>query len=122
MEKGDVVTITDGSYTRSVENGCLIHKYISDSCGLGVQYMVVEVNCIFPNTGSKGYCWPAKILPTYNNTVIQALSKKDNQPLSRGLVIFIEERFLELVPKPIREVTMAEVCAQFGENVKIKKD
>ena len=32
MKKGDVVTITDGSYTRSVVNGELIHEWLN--CGV----------------------------------------------------------------------------------------
>lgn len=119
MKKGDVVTIRDGSWTRSVEGGKLIHELLSDSVGMGRQYMIVETGCIFPNTGSGKYLIS---MGTFNNTVIQALSKGVNRPLDRGKVVFIEERFLQSVTKPIREVTMAEVYRQFGEDVKIKKD
>lgn len=122
MKKGDIVTIKDGSFTKSVENGKLIHEYLSDSLGAGRQYMVVETGCVFPNSGSRGYCWPVVTPPTVNNTVIQALSEGNNQPLSRGKVVFVEERFLRLVVKSVREVTMAEVCDRFGEDVKIRKE
>lgn len=113
MKKGDIVTIKDGSWTRSVVNGKLVSEFLNYGREKGKKYVIIETNCIFPNTGSGQFgCTP----PTYNNTVIQAIDS--------GKVVFIEERFLRLAPKsirPIREVTMAEVCQQFGEEVKIKK-
>lgn len=120
MKKGDIVIIKDGSFSRSVVGGELIHELLGNSARMGDQYMVVEIGCVFPNTGSMGLSWPTKTSPGFNNTVIQILGK-DGQSLSRGKVVFIEERFLKSV-NPIREVTMAEVCAQFGEDVKVTKD
>ena len=113
MKKGDIVTIKDGSYTRSVINGKLIHEWLAHGTETRKRYMVVETGCRFPLVE---YHQPE---PYHNNTVIQVLYE-NSQTLARGKVVFIHERFLRLVT--IREVTMAEVCAQFGEDVKIKKN
>jgi len=115
MKKGDIVTIKDGSFSKSVVDGELIHEWLVYGSDLGKQYVVIETDCKFPNSGSIGHCLPATP-PSFNNTVIQQCES--------GKVVFIEERFLRLkytVPAPIREVTMVEVCRQFGEDVKIKK-
>jgi hypothetical protein len=114
MKKGDIVTIKDGSFTQSVVNGELIHEWLVYGTEQDKQYVVIETNCMFPNSGSRGYPYSP---PTFNDTVIQQCES--------GRVVFIEERFLHLrytAPKPVREVTMAEVCKQFGEDVKIKKE
>jgi len=113
MKKGDIVTINDGSYTRSVVNGKLIYEWLACGSEVGKRYIVVETGCSFPLVG---LCQP---IAYRNDTVVQALNE-NNQTLNRGKVVFIHERFLRLVT--IREVTMAEVCAQFGEEVKIRKD
>ena len=80
MKKNDIVTINDGSFTRSVVNGKLIQEYLNCGIEKGKQYVVVEVGCSFPNTGGCN---------SFNNTTIQAIES--------GKIVFIEERFLELV-------------------------
>ena len=108
MKRSDIVTIIDSSWSKSIINGRLIHEWLNR----GDEYIVIETDCTFPNTGSQ--------LPvnksTCNNTVIQNIIS--------GKVVFIEERFLRLKHSAplIREVTMSEVCKQFGEEVKIKKE
>jgi len=113
MKKGDVVIIKDGSWTRSIVDGELIHESLNYGEEKGKKYKIIELGCKFSNTGNSGIC-ELRCRPTFNNTVIQAIDS--------GKVVFIEERFLQLAPKPIREVTMVEVCQQFGEEVKIKKE
>lgn len=113
MKKGDIVTIKDGSYTRSVVNGKLIHEFLAYGSELGKQYTVIAVGCVLPIEPDPAERY--RLPNTYNNTVIQAIDS--------GKVVFIEECLLRLkyqVP-PVREVTMAEVCEQFGESVKIKE-
>ena len=112
MKKGDVVVINDGSWSRVIRDNKLSYGATSDRYRADMdrdyvrkQYVIVETGCSFPNTGSSS---------TFNNTVIQAIDS--------GKVVFIEERFLRLVKLPIREVTMTEVCAQFGEEVEIRKN
>jgi hypothetical protein len=82
MKKGDVVTINDGSYSRSLINRKLIHevKHWHDE-----QFVIIEVDCEFPTTDE----YQTMYQSTFNNTVIQAIDS--------GKVVFIEERFLELV-------------------------
>ena len=87
MKKSDVVTIHDGSWTRSVVNGKLVREYLAYGDGKDKQYKIVETGCSFPNTGSL-YGLNGK--PSFNNTVIQAIDSDK--------VVFIEERFLKLVP------------------------
>ena len=108
MKKGDKIVINDGSWSRTVRDNKLSggpggDRYTGIKDSDRKQYMIIETGCSFPNTGSRN---------TFNNTVIQAVDS--------GKVVFIEERFLELV-KSIREVTMTEVCAPFGEDVKVIK-
>ena len=107
MKKGDIVIIMDGSYTRSVINGKLIHESLAYAGEKGKHYVVIETGCSFPLNNFHQ--------PDYyrNDTVIQAIDS--------GKVVFIHGRLLVLVKKLIREVTMVEVCAQFGEDVKVVK-
>lgn len=86
MKKGDIVTIKDSSWTRSVVDGKLVHELLNHSFEYGKKYTVVETGCMFPNTGSRGHCF-SRTPPTFNNTVIQAVNS--------GEVVFVEERFLE---------------------------
>ena len=110
MKVGDIVTITDGSYTRSIVAGKSIHESLNYGSEKGKHYTVVAIGCIFPLIVEYHCSQPKKYR---NDTVIQAVKS--------GKVVFIHSGFLQLVNKSIREVTMAEVCAQFGEDVKIKK-
>jgi len=113
MKKGDIVTIKDGSYAVSVIHGKLAHESLNYGIEWGKQYIVVETECVFPlvdNYQTRNY---------RNDTVIQALAGEGNQTLSRGKVVFIHGCFLQKCQ--IREVTMTEVCNQFGEEVKIIK-
>ncbi len=84
MKKGDVVTITDGSYTRSVVAGKLVHESLAYAGEKGKHYVVIEVGCSFPLGDSHQ--------PDYyrNDTVIQALDS--------GKVVFVHGRLLKLVP------------------------
>lgn len=109
MKKGDIVTIRDSSYSVIVEKGELILLGTNHGRHHKREYMVVEIGCKFPLTE----LWQGKYGSSYNDTVIQALDNTNE-------VIFIEERFLQLMLT--REVTMAEVCARFGEDIKIKKE
>ena len=116
MKRGDIVTIMHESWsTRSIINGKLINEWTlccNTDKNQDNEYIVIETDCTFPNTGSQ---LPVN-KPTCNNTVIQNIIS--------GKVVFIEERFLRLKHSAplIREVTMSEVCKQFGEEVKIKKE
>ena len=106
MKKGDIVTIQDFSWSKRVT----IEQTISDCTK---RYVVVEVGCILPlhtEFGNQPYKYRS-------DTIIRSVVGNE--------VILIHGAFLRsIVPavKSIREVTMAEVCAQFGEEVKIKKD
>lgn len=84
MKKGDVVIVKDGSYSRSVMNGKLIHE--AGAGQRGEKFTVIETDCKFPTTDE----YQAMYQSTFNNTVIQAVNS--------GKVVFIEERFLKLVP------------------------
>lgn len=106
MKKGDVVTVNDFSYSKIIENGKLDNNFHAFHPAARKQFVIVELDCVFPRTNQ----WPDT---NYNDTVIQAVDSSE--------VVFIERRFLHSVAKLIREVTMAEVCAQFGQEVKIKK-
>lgn len=82
MKKGDKVTIRDGSYSKSLVDKKLVHevKHWRDE-----QFVIIEVDCKFPVTDSLQSMYQ----PSFNNTIIQAIDS--------GKVVFIEERFLELV-------------------------
>ena len=105
MKKGDVVTIKDGSYTKSVIDGELVHEYLAIQ---SKQYKVAETGCSFPAEDTQARSIPSfNISSTFNNTVIQAIDS--------GKVIFIEERFLELVlPK---HVIMVDLTFHSGYGV-----
>lgn len=108
MKKGDVVVIDDGSWSRQIKNNELIRgpggdKYISCK---RKQYVIIETGCSFPNTGS--------FISIVNNTVIQAIDS--------GKVVFIEERFLRLVPpkhKIMVDVATHQGCFMYGNIVEI---
>lgn len=106
MKKGDIVTIQDFSWSKKVTIG----QTASDCTK---RYVVVEVGCAFP-LRIKFSNQPYKYR---SDTIIRSIVGNE--------VILIHGAFLRsIVPavKPIREVTMAEVCAQFGEEVKIKRN
>lgn len=88
MKKGNIVMIRDGSYTKSVVNGELVHEYLAYCDERNAQYKIVETGCSFPAEGNQARSILG-IPSTFNNTVIQAVGS--------GKVVFIEERFLELV-------------------------
>lgn len=108
MKKGDIVIIKDSSYSNVITKNGLKSSYDGLHSVKNKQGRVIELGCRFPYPNQ----WQIQY-GRYNNTVVMTNS---------GRVVFIEECLLELVNKPIREVTMAEVCGQFGEDVKIKKD
>ena len=91
LKRGDVVTIGDNSFTRSIVNGKLIHENFS----YDKQYVVVEVDCAFPVHDQ----FQSAGIASFNNTVIQAVDSDK--------VVFIEERFLVLVP-PKHKVLLVE--------------
>ena len=70
---------------------------------------MIETGCSFPLEPDHFCSQPDEYR---NDTVIQAMDSSK--------VVFIHRRLLKL--SRIREVTMAEVYAQFGEEVKIKKN
>jgi hypothetical protein len=109
MKKGDIVTVRDSSYSKVIVRDRLEDAYDGPNSIRQKRGVVIEVNCKFPDPDK----YQAQYVNTYNNTVIKIFET--------GKIAFIEERFLDLI-KPTREVTMAEVCAQFGENVKIRKE
>ena len=85
MNKGDIVMIDDGSYSKTIKDNKLVHgpggdRYVQDV--VRKQYTIIETGCNFPKTGSR--------TNTFNNIVIQAIDS--------GKVVFIEERFLCPVP------------------------
>lgn len=108
MKKDDIVTIRDFSWSKRVTAN---KRCMNDQQR---KYVIVEVDCTFPLRGQRniGSDQP----PEYrSDTIVRAIGG-DNE------IILIHGDFLRPVAKPIREVTMAEVCAQFDQEVKIKKD
>lgn len=110
MKKGDVVTIKDGSYTRSVVNGELIHESLAYGNEQNKQYVVIEIGCSFPLTCS----WHHH--DYRNDTVIQAVGS--------GKVILIHNRLLELVPpthKVMVDIRQDSGC-MYGQIVEISDE
>jgi len=96
MKKGDVVIINDGSYSRSVIGGKLIHEILGKQLQ---QYIVVEVGCKFPSIDRfQSMC---ENVSRFNNTVIQVVDSSK--------IVFIEERFLRLIP-PKHKVIIDMIC------------
>lgn len=83
MKKGDVVTIRDSSYSKVITKNKLESSYAGIRSVRGEQGVIIEVSCKFPDLHQ--YQQDGR---TFNNTVIRTDS---------GKVVFIEERFLELV-------------------------
>jgi hypothetical protein len=108
MKKGDIVTVRDSSYAKVIEGDELVCGYTSPHNVRDKQGVIIEVNCQFSNP----HFYQMQVC-TRNDTVIKLFETNK--------IVFIEERFLKLV-KSVREVTMIEVCAQFGEDVKIEKE
>ncbi len=108
VKVNDIVTICDKSYvTKTTAIGGL---ELADKCFESdeTEFVVLAIDCVFAKVvGQEDSSWQ-------NNTVIQ----------ERGsdLVLFVEDDQLERVSSKVREVTMAEVCAQFDEEVKIRKE
>lgn len=109
MKRGDVVIIKDGSYSQSIVAGKLIKESLNYGDEKGRKYRIIETGCVFPHDDAQD---SSRKRDTFNNTVIQNIDS--------GKVVFLEERFLQLTTS-IREVSMAEVCRQFGEEVKIRR-
>lgn len=86
MKKGDKVTITDASYSRSIIDKKLIGEWLNFGDEKGKQYVIIETDCRFPRDDVKDRY---RNYGTFNNTVIQAVDS--------GKVVFIEECFLEPV-------------------------
>ena len=83
MKKGDVVTITDGSWTRKIKDNKLV---IGPGRNAIKQYVIIETGCSFPL-----YCGMSHQKDKYrSDTVIQAIDS--------GEVVFIYKNFLHLVP------------------------
>lgn len=82
FKKGDKVTIHDFSYSVSVENGKLNNNFHAFHPRCRDKFTVVETDCVFPRTSDHSGT-------NCNNIVIQSVST--------GLVVFIEERFLQSV-------------------------
>lgn len=95
MKKGDIVTVKDGSYSRSIVDGKSIHE---GRALYDIQYTVIEIGCKFPVVDS--FQQRYEIIERFNNTVIQAIDS--------GKVVFIEERFLKLVPPKHMAIIDAE--------------
>ena len=90
IQKGDLVTVEDWSYSRFIINGRLfshaeadVHYKLDKETH---QFKVIDVNII---THPVGYQHDK--LGECNNTIIQSMET--------GIVGFIEERFLQLVTK-----------------------
>jgi len=85
LNKGDVVTIKDGSWTQSVVNEKLVCELLNCGREKGKSYTVIETGCSFP----LGYDQPEEYR---NDTVIQAVDSNK--------VVFIHNRFLcRVLPK-----------------------
>jgi len=112
MKKGDKVTIRDNSWTKSAISGKLIHEILVYGDEKGKKYVIVETGCSFP--AEKRQAQDCGSGSSFNNTVIQAIDS--------GKVVFIEERFLELVPlkhKIMTDVELDHGCFLFGNVVEI---
>ena len=80
MKKGDVVTVYDYSWATAVCNGELIRDFQRR-----IKYTVVQCGCTFPYTSdTQSAKW-------VNDTVIQDIES--------GMVVFIHNSFLRLVPQ-----------------------
>ena len=108
MKKGDLVKIRDSSYAQVIVGNSLTDGYDGEYSVRGKQYIIIECNCQFPSLDDLQH-FAAR---TFNNTIVKSI---DNE------IILIEQRFLDPI-KSIREVTIDEVCIQFGQEVKIKKE
>jgi hypothetical protein len=110
MKIGDIVKIKDFSYSIKISSNGLerVHDVIYVSAVIcSLNWEILAIDCILPST-----------FPSEQNNVIVRGVDKDNCTA----VLFTQERFCVLAKPKIREVTMAEVCRQFGEEVKIRKE
>ena len=82
IKRGDVVVITDGSYTESVIDGALRHESLNHGANKNRPYKVVETDCSFPIHD----IWQPNNYQ--NDTVIQDVQS--------GKVVFIHHRLLAL--------------------------
>lgn len=112
MKKGDIVTINDGSYPMSVIDGKMTYELLDYGDAQDEQYKIIEIGCVLPAGGFQAReC--LGIPGSFNDTVIQAIDS--------GKVVFVEERFLELVP-PTHKVMIDMIqkgCCLYGDTIKI---
>lgn len=104
---GDIVIITDESYVQKAAISGGLKLAVSSFKRDKTNFMVLATDCTFAKVSGQ------QDTPWQNNTVIQ---ERDGD-----LVLFIEDDQLEKAETNVREVTMAEVCSQFGEDVKVVK-
>jgi len=109
MKKGDIVTIKDSSYSKVVTDGGLKSGYGGSRSVRDKQGTIIELDCVFSDLDKY-----QKLYNTFNNTVVV---------LDSGKVVFIEERFLELVP-PTHKIMVGiyqtqSGCVMLGDIVEI---
>lgn len=85
MKKGDVVTVRDSSYSKVVTEHGLESSYDPPRNVRKKQCVIIELGCRFPDS----HHYQTQI-HTCNDTVIRVIET--------GEVVFIEERFLQLIP------------------------
>jgi len=103
MKKGDVVTIKDGSYAKSVIGGKIVHEFLNCGDERDKQYIVIETDCSFPLESNRLCNQPEAYR---NDTVIQAVDS--------GKVVFIYNRFLSKLTrkKPNKQARRARKMAK----------
>lgn len=102
MKKGDIVTINDSSYSLTVMNDGRLEHHAGEV--QKERWIIIAVQCNLPAE------WDRYCCEQYNDTIVQGQTSEK--------IAFVQQRFCCM---PIREVTMTEVCAQFGEDVKVIK-
>jgi len=105
MKTGDIVTFIDWSWQLTLIGNSLEPRYKDSQ---NEDFVVVALDCVLPINGTS-------INPkNVNNAIIRGQTT--------GNITFIQERFLRPATPKVTEVTMAEVCAKFGETVKIIRE
>jgi hypothetical protein len=119
MKAGDKVTVTDGSWSKKVENGRLISALANLPSIRGQHWTIIETDCVFPLEQGHFNGQPSQYR---NDTVIQGPDGVDD-------VVFIHSGFLKLVnspkpkkPKPeIKEMSKFEVEQNISDKYYIGK-